>query len=161
MSNTERNIAGCKCGKVKLEALGEPIVTTVCHCASCQKAGRRLETLPGASKILDVSGGTPFVLFRKDRVRCIEGDAFLAEHRLKADSPTRRVVATCCNTAMFLDFTKGHWISIYREQLALDEATVKGKSGLFTLRLIFAWVKMGFQTPKIDFVKGGILAIES
>lgn len=37
----------------------------------------------------------------------------LAEHRLTDDSKTRRVVATCCNTPMFLDFTHGHWLSIY------------------------------------------------
>jgi hypothetical protein len=161
MTNMESNIAGCRCGQVKLEVLGEPIVSTVCHCSSCQKAGRLLEDLPGASHILDETGGTPFVLFRKDRLRCAHGAAFLAEHRLKADSPTRRIVATCCNTAMFLDFTKGHWISIYRERLALDQATVKRKSGLFTLRLVIAWAKMAFRTPKIDFVKGRIDAVEN
>jgi hypothetical protein len=43
-----------------------------------------------------------------------EGFPRVEEHRLKPDSPTRRVVATCCNSAMFLDVTKGHWLSMYR-----------------------------------------------
>ena len=32
--------------------------------------------------------------------------------RLKPESPTRRMVAGYCDTPMFLDFTKGHWLTI-------------------------------------------------
>ena len=49
-------------------------------------------------------------------MRCANGQDYLEERRLKPDSPTRRVVATCCNSAMFLDFTKGHWLSIFRNR---------------------------------------------
>ena len=56
------------------------------------------------------------VLFRKDRVQCVMGLEYLEEHRLKPKSPTRRVVATCCNSAMLLNFTKGHWLSMYRNR---------------------------------------------
>ena len=42
-----------------------------------------------------------------------DGAGYLEEHRLKPDSPTRRVIATCCNSGMFLDFTKGHWLTMY------------------------------------------------
>ena len=45
-----------------------------------------------------------------------DGAEYLEEWRLKPNSPTRRVVATCCNSAMFLDFTKGHWLSMYRNR---------------------------------------------
>jgi hypothetical protein len=62
-------VASCRCGQVALETEGEPIVTTVCHCSSCQDAGRQLEALLGAAPILDKDGGTPFILFRKDRVK--------------------------------------------------------------------------------------------
>jgi len=43
-------------------------------------------------------GGTDYVLYRKDRVQCVTGQEYLEEHRLKPDSPTRRVIATCCNS---------------------------------------------------------------
>ena len=115
-------VASCQCGQVSLEAEDEPIVTTVCHCSSCRDAARQLEALPGTAPILNKDGGTPFILFRKDRVRfilfrkdrvrCLRRETLLGEHRLDPKSPTRRVVATCCNTAMFLDFTKGHWVSL-------------------------------------------------
>jgi hypothetical protein len=44
------------------------------------------------------------------------GQEYLEEHRLKPDSATRRVVATCCNSPIFLDFTKGHWLTLYRNR---------------------------------------------
>lgn len=90
--------AMCNCGKVELEARGTPIVATVCHCSGCKEAGRILESLRDAPRILDARDGTPFVLYRKDRVDCIKGCELLREHRLNASTPTRRVVATCCNS---------------------------------------------------------------
>jgi len=45
------------------------------------------------------------------------GGERLEAHRLKPESPTRRMVAACCNSAMFLDFTKGHWLTVYRARL--------------------------------------------
>jgi hypothetical protein len=62
-------------------------------------------------------GGTDYVLYRKDRVRCVQGGGLLEERRLKSDSPARRMYARCCNTAMFVDFTKGHWLTVYRGRL--------------------------------------------
>lgn len=147
-------VARCKCGRVSLEFVGAPIDSTVCHCSSCQKAGRLLDALPGATPILDKEGGTPFVLFRKDRMRCTAGETLLAEHRLTAETPTRRVVATCCNTAMFLDFTKGHWVSMYRGRFGADVTGFDRNSRYFVPRLIWTWVKMGFRTPKIEYVRG-------
>ena len=85
-----------------------------------------LRELPGSRKSLRATGfraaraqsdgGTDYVLYRKDRVQCVTGQGYLEEHRLKPDSPTRRVIATCCNSAMFLDFTKGHWLTMYRNR---------------------------------------------
>jgi len=35
--------------------------------------------------------------------------------KLKETSRTNRVVATCCNSAMFMNFDRGpHWVSVYR-----------------------------------------------
>jgi hypothetical protein len=112
--------ATCRCGKVSFSAAGSPIFTASCYCASCQLAGRQFESLPSAPPLRDADGGTPMVLYRKDRVRCVTGLQYLEERRLTAQSPTRRVLATCCNSAMFLDFTKGHWLSLYRSRFSAD-----------------------------------------
>jgi hypothetical protein len=161
----------CRCGQVKLEAAGRPILTGSCYCRSCQEAGCRFEHLASAPAVLNPDGGTDFVLYRKDRVQCVMGQAYLEEHRLRPDSATRRVIATCCNSAMFLDFTKGHWLTIYRNrfpedapplemrvmteerrsgvELADDVPNYGGHSGRFMLKLITAWIAMGFRRPKI------------
>lgn len=153
--------ARCRCGAVTLEMSARPILTTVCHCSNCREAGRILEALPGAAPVLDESGGVPYVLFRKDSVRCTGGRQNLREHRLKESSPTRRVVAVCCNTFMFLDFTKGHWLSVCSDRLddagMIARAPVQDRqSVMFVLRLLAAWVRMGFRSPKIDYVEGGL-----
>ncbi len=101
----------CQCGKVIFSATRPPILAASCYCSSCQQAGQAFENLPSAPPpVMDADGGTPMVLYRKDRVRCETGKEHLEERRLKPDSPTRRVIATCCNAPMFLDFTKGHWL---------------------------------------------------
>jgi len=152
-------VATCQCGKVKVEAIGRPILAASCYCASCQEAGHRLERLASAPPVLDADGGTSVILYRKDRVQCVAGRQHLEEHRLKPDSPTRRVVATCCNSAMFLDFTKGHWLSMYRNRfptgaLPDDVPNHRGHSGKFMLRLIAAWIAMGLRrSPFTDLAK--------
>lgn len=178
VSHDERSlVVKCRCGQVALEASGRPIVSTACYCASCQQAGRHLEALPSAPPILDEDGGTAFVLYRKDRVRCRHGAERLREHRLMPTSKTRRVVATCCNSAMFLEFTAGHWITLYADRLPPEDRPPtemrvmtrdrrpgvafadalpnhEKHSGKFMLRLIGAWARMRFRTPGIDFVSG-------
>jgi hypothetical protein len=104
----------CSCGAVACEAIGAPIVTVVCYCDDCQRGSLQIETLPGAAPVLGADGGTGYVLYRKDRFGCVTGSNLLRELRLTASSPTRRLVAACCNCAMYLDFAKGHWICAYR-----------------------------------------------
>jgi hypothetical protein len=170
----------CACGQVALAATGWPIFTAACHCRSCRTAGERLEALPGAPPIIATDGGTELVLWRKDRVRCLRGAELLREFRLNPGSKTRRVVAGCCNAAMFLDFTAGHWVSFYRDRFLPDirppvELRVMtrdrrpgveftdalpsyaGQTGGFMRRLLLAWAAMGFRTPRIDWVHGTIL----
>jgi hypothetical protein len=171
--NLKHLSATCRCGKVKLEALGRPILTASCYCASCQEAGRRFEQLPSAPPVLNAGGGTDCLLYRKDRVQCVTGHEHLDEHRLKSESPTRRVLATCCNSAMFADFTKGHWLTLYRnrfpasappvevrvmtrdrrEGVALDDDVPNsaGYPAKFMLKLIAAWIAMGFRRPEITW----------
>jgi len=162
--------ARCNCGQVVLEAEGKPIIVASCHCSDCQEAGWRFHEMAGAPQILDATSGTPLILFRKDRVRCIAGESLLEAHKLKADSPTYRAVATCCNTPMFLDFTKGFWLSIFRDRFGEDAPPVtmrlmtasrpKGVAlpddlpnharapARFVLALMATWAGMGFRTPK-------------
>jgi hypothetical protein len=114
--------ATCRCKRVEFEAFGTPIVSAKCYCESCREAGVQFERLPAAPPILDTDGGTSIILFRKDRVRCANGLGYLEERRLPPTSATRRVIATCCNSAMFLDFTSGHWLSMYRNRFTSDTA---------------------------------------
>ena len=116
----ERISARCRCGKVELQIVGTPILRGICYCASCQEAGLRYRAVPGVDSLLAEDGGTDYVLYRKDRVRCVQGGDLFEERRLKPGSPTRRMYARCCNTAMFLDFTKGHWLTVYRVRLPDD-----------------------------------------
>ena len=163
--------ATCRCGAVVLEASGAPIAHVACYCASCQEAGRRIEQLPAAPAVLDPDGGTDFILYRKDRVRCAQGGERLQEHRLKPDSPTRRLVADCCNSAMALDFTKGHWLTLYRARFAEevpplemrvmtaarpegvvlvdDVPNYPAHAGRFMWKLLAAWATMGFRRPRL------------
>src|SRR5260370_34492620 len=108
-----------------------------------------------------------------DRVESMMGQQNHEEHRPKPDTPPRRVIAKCCNSAMFLDFTKGHWLSMFRNrfpigapplemrvmtkerrvgvELADDLPNCSGHSGKFMLKLIAAWIAMGFRWPAITF----------
>ena len=117
--------AGCACGRVVFEARGAPIVGASCYCNSCQTAGRHIEQLPSASAVLDADGGTPYLLYRRDRVACTKGSERLQEFRLTPDSPTRRMVASCCNSAMLLEFTKGHWLTMYRRRFPSDAPPIE------------------------------------
>lgn len=119
MKRPEKRIVGCSCGKVQIEISGSPFMVNICHCDDCQRGSAQLEELPGAPKILDPYGGTPYVLFRKDRIVISRGREYLADQRIDGEKNTRRVVASCCNSPLFLDFEPGHWIDLY--QLRFDD----------------------------------------
>ncbi len=115
--------ATCACGQVAYEAAGTPIASVVCYCDDCQEAARRIATLPKAPPLLDTYGGTAFIAYRKDRVRCTKGTALLVKHKLSETSPTNRLTAACCNAAMMLNFDDfKHWVSVYRARFHGDAA---------------------------------------
>ncbi|MCP3143134.1 GFA family protein [Pyxidicoccus xibeiensis] len=174
---TQTTQLGCACGRVRLEVERAPIVTAECHCNSCREAGARLKTLPGAPPFLEANGATRFVLYRKDRARFLEGTDVLKAFRLTPKSTTRRVVAICCNTPVFLEFKGGHWLSLYaslwpagtRPPVELRTMTSDLPAGSvlpddvpagtwqsvsFFARLLGAWIAMGFRSPDLAFVKG-------
>ena len=169
--------ATCQCGTVALAMTGKPIVAATCYCHSCQAAGQAFDALPGAPGTLGGDGGTPFLLVRKDRIEWLSGADQLEEHRLTPDSPTRRFVARCCNSPVALEFTKGHWLSVYSARIPAEDrpaaemrTMVKERpegvdlpddipnyatpSGKFLWRLLTAWAAMGFRAPAVEATKG-------
>ena len=162
----------CTCGQFRLEVEGNPIVAVECCCNSCRAAGARFRALPSAPSILLPSGATRFVLYRKDRTRFVQGSESLKEFRLTPESKTRRVVATCCNTPVFAEFQNGHWLSLYGclwpadtlpalelrtmtmdlpvgTALSDDVPNASRHTVSFYVKLLSAWIAMGFRSPKI------------
>jgi len=116
MKPSPKRIVTCNCRSVKIELTGEPMLVNICHCDDCQRGSAQLELLPGAPKILDGYGGTPYVLYRKDMLKLVQGRELLVDHRIDGEKNTRRVVASCCNSPVLLDFEPGHWVSIYQRR---------------------------------------------
>lgn len=114
----QARMAACVCGKVQFEALGSPIVNVVCHCDDCQTGAHAIEALAHASPLLDEYGGTPLAVYRDDRFSCVRGAELLQGHKLNAQAPTTRYVASCCNSAMYLKYAPGWWKSVYRGRFA-------------------------------------------
>ena len=114
-------IARCLCGRVELEALGAPITSAVCYCGDCQAGSRQIAALPDAPPVQDHDGGTAYIIYRKDRVKCTRGGPLLKSYKLREKSATNRVIANCCNSAMFLNFDDGkHWVDVYRTRFQGD-----------------------------------------
>jgi hypothetical protein len=113
--------ARCSCGSVEIEAFGTPITSAVCYCDSCQEGSRQIEALAKAVRILGPDGGTPYVLYRKDRIKYSMGAELLKDYKIEAKSTTNRVVATCCNSAMVMRFDDAkHWVPVYRARFQGD-----------------------------------------
>lgn len=163
----------CSCGQFEMVVTGEPFIATECHCNSCREAGERMAKLPLARAMLEHNGGTRFVLYRKDRVEITKGKELLRAHRLSGTAPTRRVVTTCCNSPVFLEFKGGHWLSVYSSMwpagqaprpsirtmtsdrtadVVLDAALPSGawQTAGFYGKLLAAWIAMGFKVPTIE-----------
>jgi len=168
--------AACTCGQVMIEATGSSILSAACYCASCRTAARQFERVPGAPIVLNPDGAIDYCLFRQDRVRIVRGHAHLQAHRLTESSATRRIVASCCNAPMLLDFTSGHWLNLYRDRIAGAAPPIEmgvmakdrpadppppdghppypvhlGHPASFMIRLLLAWAKMGFRKPRLGW----------
>ena len=163
---------GCACGHTRLRVQGAPILVSECLCDSCRAAAARLAKLPGGSDILTSYGATPSAEYRKDRVEIVAGAESLREFRLKPDTGSRRIVATCCNTPIFLEMKGAHWLSLYlhlwpegtrpkpelrtmtgdlpdASALPADIPNLKAHTVSFYLKLLGAWIAMGFRNPTI------------
>jgi hypothetical protein len=161
----------CSCGAVCLEAAGAPMMGAICHCTSCRTAGQEFDARSPVAPIVDSGGGTAVVLWRKDRVRCIRGSERLEARRMSPGAPSRRMVASCCQTPMYGDFVKGFWISIYHgrapdapppsmrvmtadvpEGVALPDDGLpryRARPAKFLFKLLATWATMGFRHPRV------------
>ncbi|WP_211051392.1 hypothetical protein [Parasphingorhabdus halotolerans] len=72
-----------------------------------------LENLEGAPPLRTTDGGTHYLTYRDDRFTCVSGTELLKSYKVVASSPTSRMVASCCNSAMYLKYSRGHWTSSY------------------------------------------------
>lgn len=117
MSRPPRFTSSCACGTVLLEAFGPPIDAVACHCQDCRAAGEQIEALPGAPRVLDASGGTAFLVLRKDRMQAVRGVEHLRAFKRTATSPTSRYVAMCCHALMYIGFDDARpWVSMHRDR---------------------------------------------
>ena len=161
----------CQCGGVRFEAVGAPMMSVICHCTSCRTAGRAFDAVSPVAPIVDVGGGTAVVLWRKDRLKCVSGSDKLEPHRHSPMAPSRRMVASRCRTPIFGDFTKGFWVSVYRDRapdapkpnmrVMLSDLEpgakvpddglprFRNRPGSFLLKLLTTWASMGFRSANI------------
>ena len=101
-------------------------MSAACYCDDCQEAARRIEALPGAKPMKGSDGGTEYLVYRKDRVRYTKGADLLQRHKLREGSPTNRWVASCCNSAMSLNFDDAkHWVDVYRMRVPGDKTPLQ------------------------------------
>ena len=167
----QSNSAVCRCGETTIALTGEPIQSVICYCESCRTAAREFERDLGAPKTVNEDGGVDYCLYRKDRVKIVQGAHHLREYRLKPESPTRRVVTSCCGSPMFLDFTPGHWLTVFRDRLSgpapepqmrimikdrpegvalpTDTPAYESQPPRMMFKLLASWVTMGFRRPKV------------
>jgi hypothetical protein len=167
--------ATCQCGKVKFEAVGPPILTGACYCTSCQQAGHQFGQLPNAPPLLDPDSGTSMVLCRKGSGAMRDGTAISqrASAQTRISDPTGR-----CRLLQFGDVPRFHQRALAIDvpqplcgrraplemrimtaerragvELADDVPNYPRHSGKFMLKLIAAWIAMGFRRPEISWGK--------
>jgi hypothetical protein len=115
LTTDDRTQIRCSCGAVALTLHGAPIVSLVCYCDTCHEGSRRIEALPKAPAVREPDGGTGYVSYRKDRVTYVKGRELLEDVTLEQNPKTKRVVASCCNSAVLMRFDDArHWIPLYR-----------------------------------------------
>jgi hypothetical protein len=163
-------VAHCQCGAVEVSAWAEPIVVSACYCDDCQAAAERLAASANSALAASADGGTEFMLFRRDRIACTRGADRLEAMRLTDATKTRRMIAGCCATPMYVTFDdKRPWVSAFRASFGADAPPVemrictrfrrsedKAKDALpshpgypaaMIVRILAAWPLMLFSRP--------------
>jgi hypothetical protein len=164
------HVAHCRCGAVEVGGWGEPIIVSACYCDDCQAAAQRLAAFANLASAASADGGTEFMLFRRDRIACTRGADRLQAMRLTDASKTRRMIAGCCATPMYLAFDdKRPWVSAFRASFGANappgemrictrfrRSEEKAEDGLrshpgyppaMIVRILAAWPFMLFSRP--------------
>jgi len=170
IQNKPAHVAQCRCGAVEVGAWCDPIVVTACYCDDCQAASERLAASANSAPLAGADGGTDFMVFRRDRIACTRGADRLEAMRLTDTTKTRRMVASCCATPMYVGFDdKRPWVSAFRASFGADAPPVQmrictrfrrteppAKDGLpdhpgypaaMILRILAVWPLMLFSRP--------------
>ena len=118
--------ARCACGTVEITLDTPPIAALSCCCDDCQAAAQHLEALPGAPGFREPCGGTPAVLFAKSALKITKGQDRLSAHRLRNGARTKRMVATCCNTFLYVGFDRGpFWVDVVSARIDGDAPNLR------------------------------------
>ena len=127
MTKTNPNhVAQCRCDAVEIGAWSNPLVVAACYCDDCQAASGRLAASANGAPVASADGGTEFVVFRRDRIACTRGAENLKVMRLRDATKTRRMVAGCCATPMYVSFDdKRPWVSAFRASFGADAPPVQ------------------------------------
>jgi hypothetical protein len=126
MKTNPTYVAHCRCGAVEVGAWSEPIVVSACYCDDCQAADERLAASANSAPAPSADGGTEFMLFRRDRIACTRGADRLEAMRLTAATKTRRMIASCCGTPMYVAFDDAPpWVSALRPPFGEDAPPVE------------------------------------
>ena len=164
------HVAHCRCGAVELGAWAKPIVVSACYCDDCQAAAERLAASAASAPAPSADGGTEFMVFRRDRIACTRGADRLEATKLTQASKTRRMIAGCCATPMYVAFDdKRPWVSALRAPFGADAPPVEmrictrfrrsedkvndslpshpGYPLAMILRILAAWPGMLFSRP--------------
>ena len=75
---TQKLEGGCQCGAVRYQITGEPVMTSVCHCAIC----RRVSATPSMA----------WAMFKKHQVSFIQGEP---AHYESSDAGERGFCSSC------------------------------------------------------------------
>jgi hypothetical protein len=120
------HVAHCRCGAVEVGAWAEPIAVNSCYCDDCQAAAERLAASTSSAPAPSADGGTEFMLFRRDRIACTRGAEHLKATRLTDATKTRRMIAGCCATPMYVAFDdRRPWVSALRAPFGADAPPVE------------------------------------
>ena len=114
MTTLINHIASCKCGNVKFELAGDPIMSPRCSCNDCMASCYYVNDLAkknGKENISALENGnnqTVFnVLYPKASIKILSGSDKLIYFKMKKSSKALHTYTSCCNTQVLM-FCGGH-----------------------------------------------------
>ncbi|WP_133648242.1 GFA family protein [Paraburkholderia flava] len=119
-------VGHCQCGTVEISAWAQPMMVSTCYCDDCQAAGQRHAASGSSAPMSGADGGTEFMVFRRGSIACTRGADLLQPAKLTSHTKTRRMIASCCATPMYVAFDdKRPWVSAFRAPFGADAPPVE------------------------------------